>query len=597
MMLVLTPVIAPVIVAPALIFLPERLRRALLFLYISMLAYVAVYLLSGAEAESVTLLSSAFQERTGISFLSFTLHPYSRIAAFGFTLVVAFGLLYGLEVASPADQAVALGALAGAVGVAFADNYLTFLFFWEVLTLTSTALIFLKGTAAAIRMAWRVLFLQLTGGLFLTVGIIMHYHAAGSFALAAPQAGLLFFILGIGVKAAFLPLHVWVPWGYPSAPFPSSVILAALCTKVGVYAAARVLPPGEGIALMGSLMAIVAVTFALLQSDLRRLLSFHIVSQVGYMIAGVGLGSAVGVDGGLLHLVNHMIYKALLFMSAGAVIYTTGTENLHDLHHPPKEESGPALWRVIPIATAGALVGALAISGTPLFNGYVSKYVLKKAAHGISPVETLLLLAGVGTSLSFAKFIFFGFIRARYRSLRLPTVTMQVAIILSAASCIITGVWPSLLENLLPHHTHLHVYSASGVTTALKIVGSGLVIFALTAKLLERGIHAPAALNSAAAWLGAALPRFGAAVLRGMDKLFSLALSLLGSLARAVYRAAFNAFQKLDYRPGQSKVFQTINISNIDFDMMLVVIIFGAIAFLYLAMTLNIQVFYHNPLR
>jgi multicomponent Na+:H+ antiporter subunit D len=596
-MLVLTPVIAPVIVAPALIFLPAGPRRAVLFIYLSLMAFVAVYLLSGAELESVTLLSSAFQERTGISFLSFGLHPYSRIAAFGFTLVVALGLLYGLEVASPADQAVALGALAGAVGVAFADNYLTLLFFWEVLTLTSTALIFLRGTNQAIRMAWRVLFLQLAGGLFLTVGIIMHYQAAGSFALAAPQAGLLFFILGIGVKAAFLPLHVWVPWGYPAAPFPSSVILAALCTKVGVYAVARVLPPGEGIALMGSLMAIVAVTFALLQHDLRRLLSFHIVSQVGYMIAGVGLGTYYGVDGGLLHLVNHMIYKALLFMSAGAVIFITGTEDMHDLNHPPKEKSGPALWRVIPIATAGAVVGALAISGTPLFNGYVSKYVLKKAAYGISPVETLLLVAGVGTSLSFAKFIYFGFIKARYRTLRLPTPSMQAAIVLSAASCIVTGVWPAVLENLLPYHTHLNVYSLSGVATALKIVGGGLAIFVLTARILERGIHTPALVNNAADWLAAALPRFGQTLLKGMDNLFTFILGLLGSLARAVYRTAFNAFQKLDYRPGQSKVFQTINISNIDFDIMLVIIIFGAIAAIYLAMTLNIQVFYHNPLQ
>ncbi len=597
MNLMLIPVIAPVVVAPVLMFLPIKIRRAVLLLFLSVMAFIAFYLLTGTEIESVTLFSSAFQVQSGMSFLSFSLHPYSRIAAFGFTLVVALGLLYGLEVARPIDQAVALGALSGAVGVAFADNYLTFLFFWEVLTLTTTALIFLQGTTEAIRMAYRVLFMQLIGGLFLTVGIVMNYSATGSFALDVPQAGLAFFVAGIGVKAAFLPLHVWVPWGYPAAPFPSSVILAALCTKVGVYAVARVLPPAEGIALMGALMSIVAVSFALVQSDLRRLLSFHIVSQVGYMVAGVGIGTHYGVDGGLLHLVNHMIYKALLFMSAGAVIYATGTENLHELHHPEKGREGPRLWKVIPVAAIGAVVGALAISGTPLFNGYVSKYLLKKAAYGINPVETLLLVAGVGTALSFAKFVYFGFIVAKAATTRRPTLTMQVAIALSAAACIITGVRPELLTNLLPYASSLHVYSFDGVTMALKIIGAGIVIFAVISGILEKGLHVPNWLNNAADSLGRKLPQLGIALLKLMDKAALAVLKLFSTIARYIYEFFFGLFQKLDYRPGQSKIFQTINISNIDFDIMLVVIIFGAIAVMYLAMALDIKVFFHSPFQ
>ena len=153
---------------------------------------------------------------------------------------------------------------------------------------------------------------SLVSGFLLTVGILLQYNAAGTFELMYPIAGLPFFILGIGIKTAFLLLHFWVPWGYPAASFPCSVLLAALCTKVGVYAVARVLPPSPFINIMGACMAIVAVTLALLQSDLRKLLSYHIISQVGYMVAGVGLGTSIGIDGGLLHLVNHMIYKALL---------------------------------------------------------------------------------------------------------------------------------------------------------------------------------------------------------------------------------------------------------------------------------------------
>jgi multicomponent Na+:H+ antiporter subunit D len=356
-----------------------------------------------------------------------------------------------------------------------------------------------------------------------------------------------------------------------------------------------VLPPAEGIALMGALMSIVAVSFALVQSDLRRLLSFHIVSQVGYMVAGVGLGTHYGVDGGLLHLVNHMIYKALLFMSAGAVIYATGTENLHELHHPEKGKEGPALWKVIPVAAIGAVVGALAISGTPLFNGYVSKYLLKKAAAGVNPVETLLLVAGVGTALSFAKFVYFGFITAKAGALRRPTLSMQIAIALSAAACIITGVKPELLTNLLPYGSSLHVYSSAGVTTALKIIGIGIVIFAAISKLLDKGIHAPSWLNRTLDLLGEKIPRLGSSMLRLLDNAFSFVLKMISMLVRYIYEFSFSLFQKFDYRPGQSKVFQTINIGNLDFDMMLVVIIFGAIAVLFLAMTLDIQVFYRNP--
>lgn len=596
MNLLLLPVFLPLAAAPALLFLGDKPRKILMGCCIAALSVFGVLVLTGYELGShVTVFAPAYQQTGGISFFSFSLHPVGRIALFGFTFALSLGLLFGLDVSSRTEQAVALGAMAGAVGVALADNFLTFLFFWEVLTLTSTSLIFLRRTEEAVKMAYRVLFMQLAGGLALTVGIIMHYHVTGSFAIAIPAAGLPFFIVGIGMKAAFLPLHVWVPWGYPNAPFPASVLLAALCTKAGVFAVARILPPSEGIALMGAAMAIVAVSFALVQHNMRRLLSVHIVSQVGYMIAAIGLGSHYGVDGGLLHMANNMVYKALLFMCAGAVLYATGTEDLHDLPHPPDDQKGPPLWRALPLVTAGALVGALAIAGTPFFNGYVSKYLIKKAAHGFDPVETILLVAGVGTALSFTKFMYFGFLKAQARVIRKPTATMTAAIIASAAVCILFGVYPEGMQGLLPHHSKLHVYSMSGVTMSLKIIGIALGVFILTKSILERGIHAPHWANRMVDVSAHAAQTAAAGTIHFVDFCCSGMQYMVSGASDLSFRAMFRVFQKMDYRPGESKVFRTINTRNMDFDVMLVIVIFGVLAMWYLFMTLEIQIIHTNP--
>lgn len=594
--LLLIPIVVPVVAAFVILFLPEKIRGAFLSICLLSLGGFALALLAGVDfGGQITVFSSAFQEQTGVSFLSFSLHPVGRIALFGFAFVIPIGLLFGLQVSTKTQQAVALCALAGAAGVALADNFLTFLFFWEVLSLTSATMIFLQRTEKAVKMAFRVLFMQLVGGLALTVGIVLHYHATGSFALTIPAAGLPFFIVGIGVKAVFLPLHVWVPWGYPVAPFPASVLLAALCTKAGVFAVARILPASEGIALMGAAMAIVAVIFALVQHDMRRLLSVHIVSQVGYMVAAIGLGSHYGVDGGLLHMANNMMYKALLFMCAGAVLYCTGTEDLHQLHHPPKGEDGPPLWRALPLITVGAVVGALAIAGTPLFNGYVSKYLIKNAAHGFEPVETILLVAGVGTALSFIKFLYFGFYKAQARVLRPPKPTMTAAILISAAACIFFGVYPEGMQGLLPHQSGLHVYSTQGITISLQLIAVAIVIFVLVRKILERGIHAPHWANSMVEVAAGTAHSAATGTVHIVDYIYGGMQQVVAGASDLSFKAVFEMLQKFDYRPGDSKFFRFINVRNLEFDIMLVIIIFGVLAVWYMFMTLQIQVIHTNP--
>ena len=617
--LLLFAVFAPVFVAPALLLLSAQWRKYLLLAYLAGMFSLAVYILTGAELGTVSLMTSTFKEASGMSPLYFAEHPYGKIAAFGFLLVGSLALLYGLEVAKASEQAAAIVAMGSAVAIAFAGNFLTMFIFWEMLTISTAGIIIFNGTKESQRMGFRFLLFQLAGGLILFLGIMQNYYATGTFLLAKPEAGLTFFMIGIGVKAVFLPLHVWLPWGYPSASFPSSVVLAGLTTKVGVYGVARILAPNESIVLMGACMAIFGASCAILQSNLRRLLSYHIISQVGYMVAGAALASKYGVDGSLLHLVNHMLYKALLFMSAGAIIYASGKEDMHDLHGEEGDNT-PAIWRYLPIALIGALVGALAIAGTPLFNGYVSKYLLKKAMHGVGPAETMLLIAGVGTSLSFCKFVYFGFIKGKARILRGLTISMRTAILTVAASCVLLGLWPQLLLAILPKGSSLSVYSWEGAWASLRIILLGVIIFAAIARVLEKGIHAPH-------WLSVEYlvynPLFKAVyhtftfagrilemivegtMIKGIPYLFAASRGVAhfdektiskvgGSFAtatttlrdglhdswlggvtailnrwRAMIRRFFYFIIKVDYDPKGERIFQVFNLMNFDFDFIL----------------------------
>ncbi len=476
-----------ILIAPLFLVLEKKWRFRLMILIISTMFALAIYNLTGVELGSVSILNSL--EEIGLAPIALSEHPYSRIAAFGFLLIGALSLVYGLEVLKGSEQAVSLIAVASAVAIAFSDNFITLFAFWEILTFSTAILIMLKLTPQAIKMGFQFMLFHVIGGLVLLMGIMQHYAAAESFVIAVPQAGLIFFMIGIGFKAAFLPFHVWVAWGYPSASFPASVILAGLTTKVGVYAVNRILPPHDAIVLIGASMAIFGFSCALLQKNMRKLLSYHIISQVGYMVAAAGVASSYGVDGSMLHLVNHMLYKALLFMSAGAVFYATGSENIKELNKGGEGTS--PLWKALPVVFVGAVIGALAISGTPGFNGFVSKYLLKKAMYGAGLPETLLLIASVGTVISFCKYVYFGFIKGRAKIIRKPTTTMQMAILTVAALNIILGLMPKILTNLIPYSTSLEVYSVSSVMAASQFLAIGLVVFIVFRKYIEKGIQTP----------------------------------------------------------------------------------------------------------
>lgn len=406
---------------------------------------------------------------------------YANLLRFSLALTGSVIILYNSRKKDLLFHIVSVWAISSAIILTLAENFLTFYLFWEMVTISAAGIIFLRRNSRAYRNGIIFLLTHLVGGLLLLMGIVKHYKEAGSLLLQEPEAGMIFFLVALGIKTAFVPLHFWLIQGYPSAHWRGTVLLSALSTKVGVYAVARLLEPSLMVAYMGGIMAIFGIIMALLQKKMRPLLSYHIISQVGYMVAGVGLGLSLSVDGGLLHLLNHMLYKALLLMSAGAVIYTCGTEKLSKLG---------GLLKKAPLISVSALVGSLAISGIPPFNGFISKTMLKYGTEDERLLSIMLLAAGVGTVMSFSKFMFFGFIRQRSSDEEqlefkpLPG-SMKFSMTILSGIVILLGIFPQVLMSLTPYGSSTFVYSFSSAGSSLLTGLVGLIIFFIIRPLID----------------------------------------------------------------------------------------------------------------
>ncbi|OGS50813.1 MAG: hypothetical protein A3K65_08495, partial [Euryarchaeota archaeon RBG_16_68_12] len=345
----------------------------------------------------------------------------SLFTGYIFAIITFLAVLYASVFAKkPRLHAYALMYAATSMGAVFAGDWITLLIFWELMAVTSTLLIW-ENKGEAIGAGYRYLLFHGFGGGMLAAGIALTFLETGSLLLGAPMSGWsqFFLAVGIGVNAAFIPLHTWLPDAYPKAHVAASVFLSVYTTKTAVYAFARVfmaqtapVPAFEAVAFMGAIMAVYGVTFAVFQNNMRKLLSYHIVSQVGYMIAGVGLAGALGtateagvlgLDGGMAHVFNNILYKPLLFMTIGVVIWRTGQQTMDKLG---------GLWKKMPVTAIAFWVAAFSISGVPLFNGFVSKGMVITAAEEHSLILWILLeAASFGTFLSFLKLGWFTFMR------------------------------------------------------------------------------------------------------------------------------------------------------------------------------------------
>jgi len=407
------------------------------------------------------------------------------VFSYVFALVALIGMVYSLHVNDDAQHVAALTYAGAALGAVFAGDFLSLFLFWELMALSAAILVLLRRRPAAVAAGFRYVLVHIFGGLCLLAGIVLHWSHTGSlrFGDLSPYAGSAAFtliLIAFLVNAAVPPLGAWLPDAYPEATATGAVFLTAFTTKSAVYALIRGFAGTEILVWWGAAMAVYGVVYAVLENDARRLLAYHIISQVGYMICGVGLGTELALNGATAHAFAHILYKALLFMGAGAVLQVTGLRKLSDMG---------GLYKMMPRTLSLYMVGAFAISAVPLFSGFVTKSMVVSAAGEShrAAIYLLLTLASSGTflhtGLKLPYYMFFG----RDRGLRAeePPRNMLVAMGLAAVACVVIGVVPVVLYSQLPYRVDYIPFTVRHVTATLGLLGFTALGFFLLLKQLD----------------------------------------------------------------------------------------------------------------
>jgi multicomponent Na+:H+ antiporter subunit D len=463
--------------------------------------------------------------------------PVRRLFATIFALMAFTGGLYAYRQARWYELAAAYAYAAGAIGVSFAGDLISLFLFWELMALFSTVVVWCGGTPGARAAGIRYAIMHLLGGVILKVGIegvMVHTGSIEVRPMLADNFDHWMILIGILINAAAPPVSAWLSDAYPESSPTGSVFLSAFTTKTAVLALI-LLFPGEPVLIgIGLFMVMYGIIYALLENNIRRILAFSIVNQVGFMVCAIGIGTQMAINGAAAHAFAHIIYKALLFMSAGAVVYRTGRNKCSEVG---------GLFRTMPLTAVCGIVGALAISGFPLTSGFTTKTMISQAAANESLVWVYFLLAAASAGvflhagIKFPWFVFF----QRDSGLRPKDApwNMAVAMVFFAVLCILFGMAPQLIYNYLPYPVDYEAYSASKVVFYLQLLlFSGLAFFLLlplmrrtetlsldTDWLWRVGLYQTVrGLHATLAWLG-----------RGLSGLAAGAGRLLGARGRRLF--------------------------------------------------------------
>ena len=402
----------------------------------------------------------------------------SRLFATIFALMAAGGGLFALDQKSRVEVPAAFVYAGSAIGVVLAGDLITLFVFWEAMAVGSTLVLWSAAEPAAWRAARRYLMIHLLGGMLLFAGIVGHVGATGSVAferMAPDSVAHWLILIGFLVNAGAPPLSAWLPDAYPEASWSGMVFLSAFTTKAAVYVLMRGFAGTELLIWVGVFMIFYGIIYALLENDMRRILAYSIVNQVGFMVVGIGIGTEMALNGAAAHAFTHIIYKALLLMSAGSVLLMTGKRKCSELG---------GLFHSMPLTTVCGTIGALAISSFPLTSGFISKSMVTQAATDGHMLTVWLLLtaasAGVflHAGIKFPWFVFF----QKDSGLRPaePPAPMRWAMLLFAFLCIALGVWPEPLYALLPYPVQYVPYTGAHVLTQLQLLlFSGLAFFVM----------------------------------------------------------------------------------------------------------------------
>jgi len=399
----------------------------------------------------------------------------SLVFAYIMTLMAIIGTLYGLHVEDPYEHMAAWLYVAGSLGVIFAGDFLVLFLFWEVMAFSSVFLVWFRRRPQSLATGYRYLLVHTAGGLALLAGFVLHYQASGDLSfnqldVTNPTPAIYLIMVGFILNAAVPPFHAWLPDAYSEATVTGAVFMCAFTTKTAVYALARGFAGMEILIPLGVVMALYGVVYAVLENDARRLLAYCIISQVGYMVAGVGIGTEMAINGACAHAFAHILYKGLLFMGVGSVLFMTGQSKFSELG---------GLYRKMPRTLFFTLIGGVSISAFPLFSGFVSKSMIVAAGfeEHLYWAAFLLTLASAGTflytTLKLPYLIWFGESRCAQETWDKaadPPLHMHLAMGIAAVFCLLVGAYTPYLYQMLPYAVNYQPYTAYHLAETAQIL-------------------------------------------------------------------------------------------------------------------------------
>jgi multicomponent Na+:H+ antiporter subunit D len=453
-------------------------RRGVLMVLMPAAGLVALWLLPEGTGATIDLF--------GLELTLLRVDALSRVFATGFLIAALLTAIYALHLRDSLQQAVIVFYAASAVGGCLAGDLLTLFVFWELAGLSSAFLIWAGRTERSYRAGIRYLIAQLISGLMMLAGIALRVDAGDGLEfsyLGLDSPGSALILAGVGIKCAFPLLHAWLIDTYPESTVVGAVALSAFTTKFAVYTLARGFPGTELLIWVGVVMTVFPIFYAVIENDLRRVLAYSMINQLGFMVVAVGIGGSLGINGASAHAVADMVFKGLLFMAMGAVLLRTGTAKGSELG---------GLYKSMPQTTVLCIVGAASISAFPLFSGFATKSLIMEAVaqEHLTVVWLLLLFASAGVfhhaGIKIPYFAFFAHDRG-HRVAEAP-LNMRVAMTMAAMVCIGIGVAPGVMYGILPYAVDYAPYTAPHVINQLQLLLLAAMAFTM---LIRTGLYPP----------------------------------------------------------------------------------------------------------
>ena len=439
-------------------FLPHIIRQI----------YMVVLILVSAYALTLGFGIHSKIEIMDIQFIIFQSDALTLPFAIIFHIAAILNVIYGAH-EKHWNQHVAIMSYSGAaIAAVHAGDLLTLFVWWEATAFTSVFLILASKTKRSYKSAFRYILIQVGSGMFLLAGAILLMSETGNaefknFDINSLYGQLIF--IAFGIKAAFPLLNGWLQDSYPEASEIGTVALSTFTTKLAIFCFAKSFAGTEILIIIGAIMTFYPIFFAVIENDLRRVLTYSLNNQLGFMIVAIGIGTELAINGAVAHAFAHILYKGLLFMGMGAVLYRVGTCKASELG---------GLFKFMPITAICTIIGAISISAFPLFSGFVAKSLIMSALgkEGLVLVYFMLLFASAGVlHHSGIKIPFFAFFahESGIKTKEAP-LNMIIAMIIASALCILIGVFPSYFYEILPHQIQYQPYDFSHVVGQLQLL-------------------------------------------------------------------------------------------------------------------------------